>query len=464
VFLAALAIILVVTSLQYMAKVAKPAETGQLSRSAFLRWRAMILDVFAGANVYVGKNEYPNPPVMAIVLRPFAELPPVAGALAWFYAKVLMAVLATLWTFRLVSEKAGRGERVKGRTSEEPTRRSTEASPTDLTTSPSHPFTLSPILSDGAKAAAILLALPAITGDLSHNNVNIFILFLVAACLELYRRRIDAGAGLVLGFAIACKVTPLLFLMYFGWKRAWRVVVACIAGLVLWLIVVPGVTFGWERNAALLSDWYKLMIERPVLKGEITTEHPNQALPGFVYRLFTHSPSFIAYEKTAEGDIPVPAAFHNLADIGRPAAWVVVKGLTLAFVLSVVLLCRAPRWDRQGLRFAAECGLIILGMLLLSERTWKHHAVTLLIPAAALAYAVQLPISRRVRGFVIIALVAAMGLMTLPGLLGTHGQDLALVYGSHTLAFVLLTIAICVVLGQARRGNRLGKSFIDGLS
>ncbi len=54
----------------------------------------MILDVFAGANVYVGKNEYPNPPVMAIVLRPFAELPPVVGAMAWFYAKVLMAVLA----------------------------------------------------------------------------------------------------------------------------------------------------------------------------------------------------------------------------------------------------------------------------------------------------------------------------------------------------------------------------------
>jgi alpha-1,2-mannosyltransferase len=102
-FLGLLAIILLVTSLQYLAKVAKPAENGRQSRSAFLRWRAMILDVFEGANVYVGKNEYPNPPVMAIVLRPFAELPPVVGAMSWFYAKVLMAVLAALWTFRLVS-------------------------------------------------------------------------------------------------------------------------------------------------------------------------------------------------------------------------------------------------------------------------------------------------------------------------------------------------------------------------
>src|SRR5262245_14295228 len=91
-FLALLAVVLVVTSIQYAAKVARPAATGQQSRSAFLRWRTMILDVFAGGNVYIGKNEYPNPPVMAIVLRPFAELPAIAGAMAWFYAKVLMAI------------------------------------------------------------------------------------------------------------------------------------------------------------------------------------------------------------------------------------------------------------------------------------------------------------------------------------------------------------------------------------
>ena len=192
-FLGLLAIIILVTSLQYAAKVAKPAENGHLSRSAFLRWRAMILDVFAGANVYVGKNEYPNPPVMAIVLRPFAELPPVVGAMTWFYAKVLMAVLAAVWTFRLVGGQphAPAPSPVGGGGNQSPA-------------------PLGGGVGEGYKAAAILLALPAIIGDLSHNNVNIFILFLVAACLELYRRRRDFGAGLVLGFAIACKVTPLL--------------------------------------------------------------------------------------------------------------------------------------------------------------------------------------------------------------------------------------------------------------
>ena len=88
----------------------------------------------------------------------------------------------------------------------------------------------------------------------------------------------------------------------------------------------------------------------------------------------------------------------------------------------MVLLCRAPRTERQGWRFAAECGLIVLGMLLFSERTWKHHAVTLLIPAAALAYAATLDLPRRLRGFVVGSLVASGLLMTLPGLFGSRGR------------------------------------------
>jgi alpha-1,2-mannosyltransferase len=444
-FLGLLAIVLVVMSLQYLAKASKPGESGQQTRSAFLRWRAMIRNVFDGVNVYTGLNEYPNPPIMVIVLRPFAELPPIVGAMAWFYAKVAMAALATIWIFRLVKppqtipKRDGKGVSAHA--------------VCEMVQSSSNP---SPALSDTAKAVAILLALPALMGDLSHNNVNIFILFLLAGCLELYRRGWDTSAGFALGLSIACKVTPLLFLAYFVWKRAWRVVGGCLVGLVLWLAIVPGLTFGWNQNAQLLTDWYKLMIERPILKGEITTEHANQALPGFIYRLFTHSPSYIEYLNLGPDiKIPQPAAYHNIADIGRPVAWWVVKALTAAFALAIAFLCRAPRSERQGWQFAAECGLIVLGMLLLSERTWKHHAVTLLLPAAVLAYAASLELPGRHRKFITGSLAAAWFLMTLPGLFGSRMGDLAMVYGTHTLAFLLLTAAVCVLLIQRPRVGTL---------
>jgi hypothetical protein len=374
----------------------------------------MINDVFAGTNIYVGVHEYPNPPVMAIILRPFAALPPMAGALGWFYLKVVMAALAAVWVFRLVAPRGGD-------------------------------------VPDAAKAVAILLALPPVLGDLSHNNVNVFVLFLIAGCLEAFRRGWDLTAGLVLALAIACKVTPLLFVAYFAWKRRWKVLAGCAAGLVLWLAVVPGAAFGWDRNGELLADWYGLMVERPVLKGEITTEHPNQAIPGFVYRLFTHSPSFVVYPD----NIPTPAEYHNVADIGRPAAWWVVKGLTAAFALAVVFLCRWPLTrdpaSRRGWVLAAECSLVVLGTLLFSERTWKHHAVTLLLPFAVLAYCLFAPgFGRRLR-FYLAATLLAVGLLTVvPGMLPARAADLAMVYGTHTLAFVLLTAAVCVVLTKVQ--------------
>jgi hypothetical protein len=425
-FLCVIAVMLLVTSLKYAAKIARPGDSGLQTRSAFLRWRAMIRDLFEGVNVYVGLNEYPNPPVMAIILRPFAELPPVMGAMTWFYAKAAMTVLAVVWTFRLVRT-----------------------------------CSISGGMSDAARAGAILIALPAMLGDLTHNNVNLFILFLVSGCLELYRRERDTFAGLVLGLAIACKITPLLLMGYFVWKRAWRCVAGCVLGLVLCLFLIPGLTFGWQQNSQLLGDWYRLMVERPMLKGEVTTEHPNQSLSGIVYRLGTHSPSYIEYVELGPNiKVPTPAAYHNLFDVGRPAAAWLLKGFMGLFVLGVVLLCRADRGDRQGWRFAAECSLIVLGMLLFSERTWKHHAVTLIIPAAVLAHAASLDL--RPRRIVLVGLLLAAGLlMTVPGLFGPVVGDLGMVYGTYTWAFLALTTGVVLVLAMNRgRDEECGK---DGL-
>ncbi len=467
-FFALLAVLVLFTSVKYAIKIGKPGDTGQQTRSAFLRWREMVNGVFNGANVYAGKNEYPNPPIMALVLRPYAALPPTVGAMTWFYTKVMMAVLACVWVFRLCAPGEAAAEpnpptplpkREGGEeTANTPAPPSEEGVAGGTQGSPSQTGKGVGGLGswDLARAAAILLCLPSLLGDLTHGNVNIFILFLVVGCLEAFRRRLDTRAGLVLALAVACTVTPLLFVAYFGWKRCWRVLAATGVGLVLWLAVVPGVTFGWDRNRELMGDWYALMVERPLLKGEITTEHPNQALTGFVYRLFTHSPSYIVYEKTPEGDVPTPGAYHNLTDIGRPAAWVVVKLLTAALALAVVLLCRWPvrgiADPRHGWRFAAECGLICLGMLLLSERTWKHHAVVLVLPLAALTSALataELP--RRVWNFVCGALVACCVLMATPGFLAGRAADLALVYGAFTFAFVLLAVAVGLLLACRSR-------------
>ena len=218
---------------------------------------------------------YPNPPIMALILRPLAGLPPLVGALTWFYLKVVMTFLAIHWAFRLVE-------------------------------SPERPFPI------WAKGLAVVLSLRPILGDLSHGNINLFILFLVMAALYVYRRGRDGACGLLLGLSIACKVTPLLFVPYFLWKRSWNVLAGCAVGLVLFFGVVPGfgVRLAGQRRQA--ASWYTQMAKPYIQQGKVFySEHNNQSLPGVLMRLLSHSPSFSHYVQ----DTWTPDEYHNLGNL-----------------------------------------------------------------------------------------------------------------------------------------------------
>ena len=77
------------------------------NRSAFDRWKGMVVSGVENGDDIAAKYAYPNPPIMAVVLYPFAKLPSVWGALAWFYVKVGLTLLAFHWVFQLV-ETPGR--------------------------------------------------------------------------------------------------------------------------------------------------------------------------------------------------------------------------------------------------------------------------------------------------------------------------------------------------------------------
>jgi hypothetical protein len=148
----------------------------------------------------------------------------------------------------------------------------------------------------------------------------------------------------------------------------------------------------------------------------------------------------------------------------------------------VVWSCRTPTEPREGWRLAAEFAVIVLGMLLFSERTWKHHCVTLVLPFAVLAY--YLAACRpgwKLRGYLIGSLAAATLLMfaTSTGwtsersgpaavrLEDFHGLDrlgkLAQVYGAYVWAYLILLAALVVLLRQpARAGCTQARSASEG--
>ena len=247
-----------------------------------------------------------------------------------------------------------------------------------------------------------------------------------------------------MALGIACKVTPALFIPYFLWKRAWKTLAACATGLLLFLIVIPGFRLGFERNLTLLGHWSDNMVAPFVVQGAVTSDHLNQSLPGLVFRLATHSPS-------GHDPLGLKPEYANFASLDlRQAGWL-VKGCMLAFAGLVVCSCRTPTQSRQGWRLAAEYSLVVLGMLLFSERTWKHHCVTLMLPFAVLTYYLA---TRRPRpllgGYLIASLVVAVVLMSLTSTPGLSGFDQlakkAEIYGAYVWAYVVLAAALASLL------------------
>jgi hypothetical protein len=411
-FAAGLLLFFIVLSLQYSWKITgKEDRNGTLVGSAILRWQNQLREISAGDNPYDG-SPYPNPPIMALLLIPFTQLPPLAGALCWFYLKVGLTLLAILWTFRLVEALE-------------------------------RPFP------EWAKALTVLLSLRPVMGDLTHGNVNLFILFLIVAALYAYRQGKDFLSGMTLALAIACKVTPALFIPYFLWKRAWIMLAGCGVGLVLFFGPVPGLYYGQWHNIKLLKIWSDHMVKPYVVQGVVFySEHNNQSLPGLVLRLATHSPSFSTYEN----DVYKPLHYHNLLALDPGTARWIVKGCMALFAGLIVLVCRTPMAPRYGWRLAAEFGLVLLGMLLFSERTWKHHCVTLLVPLAVLCYylSAERP-GKRMRAFLIGCLAMVVLLMTSTStfkLLPRWDETakLAQVYGAYVWAYAVLVLALVVLL------------------
>jgi len=379
------------------------------NRSAILRWQPQLRALGEGANIW-DEHIYPNPPMMALILAPLGSLPPVFASLLWFYVKVLLAFLSIHWALRLAE-------------------------------SVDFPYPR------WAQAIAIVLSLRPIAGDLTHGNVNIVILFLVVAALYAFRNKRDVLAGLLLALSIACKITPALFVPYFLWKRAWSTLAGCAVGLVLFFGLIPGLMFGMERNAQFLQSWVEKMVLPYVVEWEVTSDHNNQSLPGLAARMLTHRPSFGDYVN----DVYTPLEYHNIVDLDPNAVRWLLKGSMLAFAGLVVWCCRTPIRVRDNWRLAAEFSIIVLGMLLFSERTWKHHCVTLLLPFAVLVYGlVRFWPQRMVRFTTLGALTAAILLMTATstGLFPEHDRfgKLAQAYGAYVWAYLILIAALCNML------------------
>ncbi len=393
-------------------------------RSAIIRWLHQVEQLQDGVNIW-DKYMFPNPPIFPLTLYPLTSMPPLAASMVWYYLKAGLAVLSIVFCLRMA------------RTKEDPRR-----------------------IPGWALFLVILLSFRPILSDLHHGNNNLVILFLIVSALYAWRKGYDVLAGLSLALSIAYKVTPALFVPYFLYKRSWRLVGATFLGLGLFLLIVPSLILGPEFNGECLQMWWHRMLRPFVVDHEVGDHEINQSMAGVIMRYFTEQ------EATGDGRYVPLYSGRNFFSLNPDLVVYGIKALSIGMVGLLAMLCRTDTNRRDNIRFLGEFSLVVLTMLIVSERSWKHHYVTVLLPYTYLIFRLwAYPLPRTLR-FLVGGCLALSSLLMLTtssevgGLFANGtGHKLALFYGMFFWSGVVLYAGTAMVLRfETREALRADKA------
>lgn len=216
-----------------------------------------------------------------------------------------------------------------------------------------------------------LLVVRALDSNFGNGQINALMLALSSLGLYLYLRKKDAAAGLALGAATMLKVMPGLLIVYFAWKREWRVVAGALGAALFLALVVPMPVYGAAGGRQSLQRW---LDERVFRGADILYEDgyvPGQSLRAISYRMLTAS------EASAHGG---PVYRVNVASLSAGTAKTVFKvsAAVLAVMLGVICFGRGERGNAG--RTALELSLVMTVMLLASPYSRKAHFLLLMLP------------------------------------------------------------------------------------
>lgn len=368
----------------YHKEVKDLALANPLDINDFNRWLRM-LPGFLHRHANFKNDLWPMPPFTIVLFSPFSLLSFPAAQFAWaFFKPVLLAII--FYSALDIVRKSGVRIAVL-------------------------PMTL-------------LLAVwfwPVI-GDMQEGQVNLLMLTPMAVGLWLAQKetsKTDWLAGLMLAMAVAIKVTPIIFIIYFLWRRRWRVAAAMVLGIPFWLFVPLAAFFGPAQSMLWNHQYFDIMIRPYILHGAVKVPS-GESIPSFLLRLLAHVPAFVAYPHGHAKNYYV-----NLFDLSPASAQRIIR-----FVL-VGIGCVGLVWMRRKLptlrcrRYALEIGAVAAFMLWAEEWSWVPHYVTLiftLMAAAMVASDIEAPRIGRTLSVVALGLAAVLMMLT---------SDVIKIFGPH---------------------------------
>jgi hypothetical protein len=301
-------------------------------------------------------------------------------------------------------------------------------------------------------ATPALLTLPGVFDAYDLGQPNLLLLGLMLVAFLALRMHRQWSAGLLFAAAIAIKAFPIAVVPYLLWRRQWTCLVATAAFLVVFLLALPTLVRGYDRNIQDLKTWYDGMVVSAGEKGfgqraEQNWGWRNQSLIAMVHRVVRP----VNYE--AE-NLRHPPAYINVVDLSYTQAnallGVIALGLGLAFV------CAMPRREeRTAESDAEEWGILLALMTIATPLARQYYFVWLMLPYAVLLQRAAHHPSRNVRRLTTGILAASTLLMALSLPVFPHWVQAA---GNNFFATLLIIagLVICLVSARSSRSRSAG--------
>ncbi len=369
--------------------------------TAYERWRSQVVRLWDRAEDLEG---FPYPTIAAILMLPTASMEPIAGGVVWQLGKGVSLVAIFLFCLRLVARGKALAEQ------------------------------------GGIALLSLCVVAIYISSDLTHGNINLFVCLLAVGGIYAFVCRKDILSGVLLGLATAVKVTPALLIVYFIYKRQWKFVVGSAVGVLVFLVIIPVLAQGPWAAWGQFSHWCDGYIRPYVVEGKVFSKQINQSLPGVLYRLTVDT------ETIDHSEVRI-----NILHLSHEQARWLIRVVSVFVLMGLGFIFRRKITSRDGLAQVAEYGLVLLAMLLLSERSWKAHHVTMVLGGAVIAASLWTEsFSRGQRWWLAGLLVGAaiMSLGTAKDLIGPTASDYAEAYGIVLGANLLLAVGLLIIHGR----------------
>jgi hypothetical protein len=324
-------------------------------RAAFLHTRKGDQEIYSwtayavrsGADLYAVSDShdwhYVYPPFFAILAVPFAERPPddpvelwtlpfAVSVALWYALSVVLLVVA-------VHAMAGALEELSADRTPRWGRRWW-----------------------ALRVLPVLVCLPAIGHTLARGQVNLLVLALLAGMAAATLRGRAWQAGFWLAGAICIKVIPAFLLIFPLWRRDYRCLAGCAAGLIIGLLAIPVAVFGPERALAYNREFATKVILPGLGEGD------DKSRADELFKMTaTPSQSFLSVMHNTMYP-PWTARPTEAAPLVRAAHW----GIG-AFLTGMILWAAGWRRGTSAPAILLLLGCLILVMILISPVCHGHY-------------------------------------------------------------------------------------------